>query len=86
MAGKTQGDYLTGIDIGSTTAKVAICDGSGKVLFARYRRHQTETVETVRGILQEALGELGNVPLELTVTGSAGMVLPRHSTFHLFRR
>ena len=43
------------------------------MVFARYRRHQARTVETVRGILEEALCDLGNVELDLAVTGSAGM-------------
>ncbi len=67
--------YLAGVDIGSTTAKVVICDADGEMLFSRYRRHQAKTVETVQEILQEALDELGNIPVELTVTGSAGMGL-----------
>ncbi|HGY12447.1 MAG TPA: CoA activase, partial [Desulfobacterales bacterium] len=67
--------YSAGVDIGSTTAKVVICDADSKMLFERYRRHQAKTVETVQEILQEALDELGNIPVELTVTGSAGMGL-----------
>ena len=70
---KEQNRYHAGIDIGSTTAKIAVCDNDGKMIFTRYRRHQTETVRTVSDILKEALHELGDVPIELTVTGSAGM-------------
>jgi len=40
--------YFTGIDIGSTTAKVVVQDGNNRVVFARYQRHQGETVKTVR--------------------------------------
>jgi len=73
MTDKTQTRYSAGIDIGSTTAKVVICDGNNRVVFARYQRHQGETVKTVRKILQEALDELGNILVQVTVTGSAGM-------------
>jgi len=51
---------LTGIDIGSTTAKVVIY---GK----------NNTIETIRQIFKEAHQTLGNIKLDLAVTGSAGM-------------
>ncbi|RLB76052.1 MAG: CoA activase, partial [Deltaproteobacteria bacterium] len=65
--------FFSGIDIGSTTAKVVITDKDGRVVFSRYRRHQAETIETVRSIFKEALALLGDVQLDLAVTGSAGM-------------
>ena len=65
--------FFSGIDIGSTTAKVVIIDKSGGIVFSRYRRHQAETIETVRSIFKEALDLLGDVQLDLAVTGSAGM-------------
>jgi len=68
--------YFTGIDIGSTTAKVVVQDGNNRVVFARYQRHQGETVKTVRKILQEGLAELGNILVQVTVTGSRGVSCP----------
>ncbi len=65
--------YLTGVDIGSTTAKVVIWGQGGNLVFARYRRHQARTEETVREMFKEAFRELGNVELDLAITGSAGM-------------
>ncbi|WP_299983376.1 acyl-CoA dehydratase activase-related protein [Desulfobacula sp.] len=64
---------LTGIDIGSTTAKVVIYDGNGSMIFSRYCRHNARTVETIRQIFKEAQQELGDIKLDLAVTGSAGM-------------
>ena len=32
-------DYLLGIDVGSTTVKVAIMDQVGEILYSEYRRH-----------------------------------------------
>ncbi|MBE9522784.1 MAG: hypothetical protein IME95_06290, partial [Proteobacteria bacterium] len=51
MADKRQISYPVGIDIGSTTAKVVICDSLNRLLFARYQRHQGETVKMTRNIL-----------------------------------
>ncbi|MCX5821150.1 MAG: acyl-CoA dehydratase activase [Deltaproteobacteria bacterium] len=61
-----------GIDIGSTTVKLVICDG-GDIVFSRYRRHQALTVDTVRTLLTEALETLGNRVVDPAFTGSAGM-------------
>ena len=65
--------YYAGIDIGSTTAKAVIIDEGGKLVFSRYRRHQGKTMEATSSILREALRELGDVELDLALTGSAGM-------------
>jgi activator of 2-hydroxyglutaryl-CoA dehydratase len=65
--------YFAGIDIGSTTAKAVILDANGGLVFSRYYRHQGKTVETTRNIFREALRNLGDVELDLAVTGSAGM-------------
>lgn len=43
------------------------------MVFSRYRRHQAKTIETMVGIFHEALEHLGDVSLDLAVTGSAGM-------------
>ena len=66
-------NYYAGIDIGSTTAKLVICNKTGQLLFGRYRRHYAKDIDTVRNMLKDALKELGNIPFGLTVTGSAGM-------------
>ncbi len=65
--------FFSGVDIGSTTAKVVITDKNGRMVFSAYRRHQAETIETVCSIFREALDLLGDVQLDLAVTGSAGM-------------
>jgi len=67
------GPFFSGVDIGSTTAKVVITDKNGRMVFFGYRRHQAETIETVHSIFKEALDLLGDVQLDLAVTGSAGM-------------
>ena len=44
-------DYTLGIDIGSTTVKIAILDPDHKLLFADYRRHHADIRGTLFGIL-----------------------------------
>ena len=65
--------WQAGIDIGSTTVKLVICDPEGGILFSRYRRHRALTVETVRELLTEAWETLGDCILDPAFTGSAGM-------------
>lgn len=65
--------YQMGIDIGSMTAKVVVLDDGRNLRFSAYRRHKTETLFTLRTILQDALRELGDVSINLFITGSAGM-------------
>jgi predicted CoA-substrate-specific enzyme activase len=65
--------YRAGIDAGSTTVKLVICDDDEKIVFFRYRRHHSLTLGTVADMLREAKEELGNCVLDFVVTGSAGM-------------
>ncbi|UCH61147.1 MAG: 2-hydroxyglutaryl-CoA dehydratase, partial [Anaerolineales bacterium] len=65
--------YKMGIDIGSTTAKVVVLSNGQANHFSAYRRHKADTVGALLQILREALVETGNIPVNLFVTGSAGM-------------
>jgi activator of 2-hydroxyglutaryl-CoA dehydratase len=76
--------YRMGIDVGSTTAKAVILNQYAELIFSEYHRHNAETLVTLQSILQEALRSLGDVKVNLLVTGSAGLgvklcVSPRHS-------
>ncbi len=62
-----------GIDIGSTTAKAVILNGDKNLLFSSYRRHNAETLQTVRAMLADAKEKLGDVEVDVLITGSAGM-------------
>lgn len=64
--------FKAGIDVGSTTVKLVVCD-CGEIRFSRYRRHRARTVETVRDLLTEARAALGNIAVDPAFTGSAGM-------------
>ncbi len=63
-----------GIDIGSTTAKLALME-NGELRCSRYERHRARIRET----LMEMLGELkpltGERPFSVAISGSAGMGL-----------
>jgi len=70
-----QDKYQAGIDIGSTTVKLIVCNLDGDAIFSRYRRHHARTLEALRTMLEEALSTLGDVNITAAFTGSAGMGL-----------
>ncbi|RKM57202.1 2-hydroxyglutaryl-CoA dehydratase [Butyrivibrio sp. X503] len=71
-------DYTLGIDIGSTTVKVALLDSEKKIIFSDYKRHFANIQETLADLLKEAKETAGNVTLHPVITGSGGLTLAKH--------
>ena len=67
-----------GIDIGSTTVKVAFIDDDNKILFSDYKRHYARIRETLSGLLEDAYKKLGNITIYPMITGSGGLTLAKH--------
>ena len=67
-----------GIDIGSTTVKIAILDNAHNILFSDYERHFANIRETLAGLLKKAYSQLGNLTLHPMITGSGGLTLANH--------
>ena len=67
-----------GIDIGSTTVKIAILDGDHHILFADYERHFANIQETLASLLKKAYDLLGPMDLRPAITGSGGLTLSKH--------
>ena len=70
--------YRLGIDIGSTTVKIAILDKQDEILFSDYERHFANIQETLSDLLGRALYQLGPVHVSPVVTGSGGLTLATH--------
>ena len=70
--------HTLGIDIGSTTVKIAILDKEHHILFSDYERHFANIRETLASLLQKAYKELGNITLCPMITGSGGLALANH--------
>ncbi len=70
--------YRLGIDIGSTTVKIAILDKVGEILFSDYERHYANIQETLASLLAKAKDKLGAIKLSPTITGSGGLTLAKH--------
>ena len=67
-----------GIDIGSTTVKVAFLDENGTILFSDYKRHFARIRETLSNLLSDAYKKLGNRTIYPMITGSGGLTLAKH--------
>ena len=70
--------HTLGIDIGSTTVKIAILDREQQILFSDYQRHFANIRETLSDLLKKAYEKLGNVTVHPMITGSGGLTLANH--------
>ena len=70
--------YTLGIDIGSTTVKIALLDGDQQVVFSDYERHFANIQETLSGLLQRAIEQVGQITASPVITGSGGLTLAKH--------
>ena len=70
--------HTLGIDIGSTTVKIAILNDENEVLFSDYERHFANIQETLSDLLGRALYKLGPIQVSPVITGSGGLTLAKH--------
>lgn len=70
--------YKLGIDIGSTTVKIAIINEENTILFSDYKRHFANIQETLKELLELAKTELGEITVYPVITGSGGLTLAGH--------
>ena len=70
--------YNLGIDIGSTTVKIAILDEEQNLLFSDYERHYANIQETLAHLLKKASGQIGEHIVHPVITGSGGLTLAKH--------
>ena len=84
--------YSLGIDIGSTTVKIAITDSTYSsdraswdqeaapqgMVFSDYERHYANIQETLAALLHRALEKLGPIELHPVITGSGGLTPSKH--------
>ena len=64
-----------GIDVGSTTVKLAILDENNQVKYSVYRRHHADVRATIVEVLSEAAEGFGDERMTIAITGSGGLLL-----------
>ena len=66
-----------GIDVGSTTVKVALLDEGGRLIYGRYERHRSDVAGALASMLEDSSGRLEalrpGAAISVMVTGSAGI-------------
>ena len=72
------GSFRLGVDIGSTTVKVAIIDQDNSVLFSDYRRHFANIQETLAALISDAKKGIGDCLVCPVIMGSGGLTLSKH--------
>ncbi len=66
-----------GLDVGSTTVKIVVLDETDKIVYACYRRHYARVKTTISNLIKDAYKRVGNRPVTVMITGSAGISLAR---------
>lgn len=64
-----------GIDIGSTTVKVAVLDEQNQILFSDYERHMANIQPCLSNLLTKINNKLGDIDMFVSITGSGGLSL-----------
>ncbi|MBN2682516.1 MAG: 2-hydroxyacyl-CoA dehydratase [Bacteroidales bacterium] len=72
-------NYKIGIDIGSTTAKIAVSDNNFNIVHSSYKRHNARVNDTLINLLKEAEKSTGINSGSFLITGSAGMGIAERS-------
>ena len=67
-----------GLDIGSTTVKIVAMDQREKILYKDYRRHFSNTKDTVKNLIKEMLKHHPNENYTITLTGSGAIALAKY--------
>ena len=67
--------FRLGIDIGSTTVKLALIDQNDKIVWGKYERHHANTREALHGLLTQGQAEFGDIKFPTMITGSGGLVI-----------
>lgn len=70
--------YVMGIDIGSTTVKVAVLDENKNIVYSDYNRHCADIQNSLFEIISQAKKKMGNISLFPVITGSGGLALAKY--------
>lgn len=66
-------DKKLGIDIGSTTVKLAMLGDGNKLIYSKYKRHYSDMKTTVIQMIKDCYKELGDMDVYVNITGSGGL-------------
>ena len=70
--------FYFGIDVGSTTVKIAVLDQNENLVYHRYQRHYSDSWKTLQDIIEDVHQEFRESTMKIAVTGSGGMSISEH--------
>ena len=62
-----------GLDVGSTTVKIAVMDNNPNTIYTSYQRHNSDTKNTVCAVLDNLANRYPNAEFTIALTGSGAM-------------
>ncbi|MBY4798209.1 2-hydroxyacyl-CoA dehydratase [Collinsella sp. AGMB00827] len=75
FAERAIGPLQLGIDVGSTTVKLAVLNEAHEIVYAMYQRHHTDVRACARDLFEGAAAVLPDAKMTCAITGSGGMLL-----------
>ncbi len=71
-------NYLVGLDIGSTTVKIAVIDSTGNLIHKQYKRHYSDIRNTVIEIIKNSTDKLKDSYIKISITGSGAIDVSKY--------
>ncbi len=68
-------EYKIGIDVGSTTVKLAVLNDADEVVWSIYQRHHADVRATIIDVLKQAAAQYPDDRMTIAITGSGGLLL-----------
>ena len=73
--------YKIGVDVGSTTVKLAVLDNDNNLIYSKYERHFSDIKSTIITLINNCYKSLGNINCTICITGSGGLSVSKWLNF-----
>ncbi len=68
-------NYHVGLDVGSTTVKMAVLDKNNNIVYSRYQRHYSDIRKTIYELMDETCDKFYQDECTVMITGSGGLLV-----------
>ncbi|MDF2588432.1 MAG: 2-hydroxyacyl-CoA dehydratase [Anaerocolumna sp.] len=65
--------YKIGLDVGSTTVKLAVLYNENVLIYSEYKRHLSDVKRTIIELIQNCYDNLGDIKCTMNISGSSGL-------------
>lgn len=67
--------YHVGLDVGSTTVKMAVLDKDNRIVYSKYQRHYSDIRKTIFELMNEMCNSFYQEECTIMITGSGGLLV-----------